>query len=95
MKFIKILTAYELGKVADETESSLNETNLLPTIDTFEIYIKEAVSVGLKAIDQGVTWNIQSEDEIYMESKRNIEFAQNQAKVLMNEGFIPPFTDKI
>lgn len=55
MKFIKILTAYELGKVADETESSLNETNLLPTIDTFEIYIKEAVSVGLKAIDQGVT----------------------------------------
>ncbi len=88
-----IAAAYELAKIGDETEGSLSVTNLLPTMDHPEIYIKEAVSVGLKAIEQGIARKKLSKDELYTEAKRNIEFAQNQTRLLMKEGFIPPFTN--
>ncbi len=52
-------------------------------------------TIGLKAIEQGIARKILSEDELYTEAKRNIEFAQNQTRLLMKEGFIPPFTKNI
>ena len=47
-----IAAAAELAKVQEE--EGLDETHIVPTMDNTEVFIREAVAVGLKAIDQGI-----------------------------------------
>ncbi|MFX1480696.1 MAG: malic enzyme-like NAD(P)-binding protein, partial [Promethearchaeota archaeon] len=88
-----IAASYALANLIDEIEGGLTESSILPTMDCEEVFIKQAVAVGLKAIDQGLALLNLSEEEILLNSQKIIDESQAQFKILMQKGFIPSFDD--
>jgi malate dehydrogenase (oxaloacetate-decarboxylating) len=56
-----IAAAYELARCAEDR--GINEENIAPTMGEWEVFIREAVAVGLKAIEQGVAREKTSREE--------------------------------
>jgi malate dehydrogenase (oxaloacetate-decarboxylating) len=83
-----IAAAYELAKTAQDR--GLHDDYLIPTMDDWEVFPREAVAVGVKAIEQGVARVEASRDELYEQATRIIERARGEIQLLMDEGFIPP-----
>jgi malate dehydrogenase (oxaloacetate-decarboxylating) len=82
-----IAAADELANTA--AEKGLREDHLIPTMDEWEVYPREAVAVGLKAIEQGVAKIKASRKELLDQASRTIKRARDQAQVLMDSGIIP------
>jgi malate dehydrogenase (oxaloacetate-decarboxylating) len=78
--------AIELAKCAED--KGLREDYLIPTMDEWEVYPREAASVGRKAIEQGVARLDMSWDEIFNEAERVIKKARDQFHTLQDKGFI-------
>ena len=90
-----ITAAYAVADYAEEegnNGSGIHEKYIIPRMDETEMFIKESVAVGLKAISQGVARLKLSEEELRAKASMRIEHSQKQAKYLMNEKFIldPP-----
>jgi malate dehydrogenase (oxaloacetate-decarboxylating) len=83
-----IAAALELAKTAED--KGMSEDHLIPTMDEWEVYPREAVAVGLKAIEQGVAKIRASKEELFEKAATTIKRARDQAKLLMDEGIIPP-----
>jgi malate dehydrogenase (oxaloacetate-decarboxylating) len=83
-----IAAAYELAKTAQDR--GLKEDYLIPTMDEWEVFPREAVAVGMKAIEQGVARLELSRDELYKTAGEIIQRARGEIQLLMDEGFIPP-----
>jgi malate dehydrogenase (oxaloacetate-decarboxylating) len=85
-----IAAADELAKTAQD--KGLNEDHLIPTMDEWEVYPREAAAVGLKAIDQGIAKIKASKQDLLERASAVIKRARNQAQVLMDSGIIaqPP-----
>lgn len=90
-----IAASYALANLVYEIKGCFLEDCLLPTMEFEEIYIREAIAVGLKAIEQGIAKIKLSEDELYNESKKIIDNTHSQVKVLMENGLIPPYNDYV
>lgn len=90
-----IAAAYELANLVEDIKGCLTEDCILPTMEYEEVFVREAVAVGLKAMEQGIARVKLSKKELYSEAKRIIESAQAQAKLLMKKGLIRPFNDYI
>lgn len=90
-----IAAANELANLAEEIYGSLDEENLLPTMQYKEVFIKEAVAVGMKAIEQDIALIKLSEEELYNRANKIISNSQKQTKTLMEEGYIPQFDDYV
>jgi malate dehydrogenase (oxaloacetate-decarboxylating) len=82
-----IAAAYELAQTA--VDKGLYEDYLIPTMDDWEVYPREATAVGLKAIEQGIAKIKASREELFEQASRTIKRAREQAKVLMESGIIP------
>ncbi len=83
-----IAAAYELAKTAQDR--GLHDDYLIPTMDEWEVFPREAVAVALKAIEQGVARVVLDRDALYEQASRIIERARGEIQLLMDEGFIPP-----
>jgi malate dehydrogenase (oxaloacetate-decarboxylating) len=83
-----IAAAYELAKTAQDR--GLHDDYLIPTMDEWEVFPREAVAVALKAIEQGVARVELDRDALYEQASRIIERARGEIQLLMDEGFIPP-----
>jgi malate dehydrogenase (oxaloacetate-decarboxylating) len=85
-----IAAAYELAKCAEDT--GIHEDYLIPTMDEWEVYPREATAVALKAIEQGVARIKMSRKEIYEMAETTIKQARKEAQLLMKTGMIrkPP-----
>jgi malate dehydrogenase (oxaloacetate-decarboxylating) len=83
-----IAAAYELAKTAQD--KGLHDDYLVPTMDEWEVFPREAVAVGMKAMEQGVARLTPSRDELYNQASRTIERARAEIQLLMDEGMIPP-----
>jgi malate dehydrogenase (oxaloacetate-decarboxylating) len=83
-----IAAAYELAQTAQD--QGLHEKYLIPTMDEWQVFPREAVAVGLKAIEQGVARLELSRDELYQRASEIIERARGEIQLLMDEGIIPP-----
>jgi len=83
-----IAAAYELAKTAQD--QGLREDYLIPTMDEWQVFPREAVAVGLKAIEQGVAQLDLSRDQLYERASEIIKRARGEVQVLMDEGIIPP-----
>jgi malate dehydrogenase (oxaloacetate-decarboxylating) len=59
-------------------------------MDEWEVFPREAVAVGMKAIEQGVARVVLDRDALYEQASRIIERARGEIQLLMDEGFIPP-----
>ncbi|MEO0085905.1 MAG: NADP-dependent malic enzyme [candidate division WOR-3 bacterium] len=82
-----IAAALELAKVAEDR--GLREDYLLPTMDDWEVFPREAVAVGMKAIEQGVARITMSREELLKKATATIKQAREMTQFLMKEGFIP------
>ena len=81
-----IEAARELAKCAEDR--GIREDYLIPTMDEWEVYPREAAAVGAKAVQQGVARLKLTRDEIYKIASEKIKRARAQAKVLMESGII-------
>jgi len=86
-----IAAAYELAKCAEDR--GINEDNIAPTMAEWEVFIREAVAVGLKAIEQGVAREKVSRQELTKRAETMIKNARETTALLMREGYIPPAPD--
>jgi len=83
-----IAAAEELAKCAED--KGLDEEYIVPTMDEWEVFPREATAVGLKAIEQGVARLNLSREELFEKASRTIKRAREELHFLMKEGFIPP-----
>jgi len=90
-----IAAAYELADVVNDIKGCLVDDCILPTMEYENVFIREAVAVGLKAIEQKIARLKLSEDELFAGAKKIIDNAQKQTQLLMKKGFIPPFKDSV
>lgn len=82
-----IAAAEELAKCAEE--KGLAEDYILPRMDEWELFPREAAAVGIKAIEQGVASRKSSRDELFQEASKIIKRAREETKALMDKGLIP------
>ena len=87
-----IAAAYSIAKTAED--KGLNEEYIVPTMMETDVFINEAVAVGLKAIEQGIARRILTADELRAEAETKILHAQAETKSLMQAGIIAPAPEK-
>jgi malate dehydrogenase (oxaloacetate-decarboxylating) len=74
--------------LADHIGSNLNENQILPTMDDWEIFPREAAAVAVKAQEQGLARiSISYEDE-YKQAMDIISRSRNLTQMMMKDGFI-------
>lgn len=85
-----IASASELAKYAED--KGLTEEYILPTMEEWEIYPRQAVATGMKAIEQGIARKKLSRQEMYESAESIIKRTQEIVSLLMRQGFIasPP-----
>jgi malate dehydrogenase (oxaloacetate-decarboxylating) len=81
-----IAAAQELAKFAEER--GMNEEDILPRMEEWEVYPREAVACALKSIEQGVARIKPSRQELYERAVAIIKNARESMTVLMKEGLI-------
>jgi len=81
-----IVAAKELAQVAED--KGLNEDYIIPNMDQWEVFPREAVKVGTKAIEQGVARLDLPEKERYEMAEKTIKKAREEVQLLMKEKFI-------
>ncbi len=83
-----IAAARELAACA--SDQGLKEDHLIPTMDEWEVYPREAAAVGMKAIEQGVARKPATRAELLKSAETLIKRSRKMAGMLMQKGFIPP-----
>ena len=81
-----IAAAEELARCAED--KGLREDYLIPTMDEWEVYPREAASVGRKAIEQGVARLDISWDDLYAKASEIIKKSRDKFHTLQDKGFI-------
>ena len=83
-----IAAAEELAKLAEDR--GLRDDYIIPTMDDWEVFPREARAVALKAIEQGIARVKLSSQELYDRAFAIIKKAREETQLLMKHGFIPP-----
>ena len=83
-----IAAAYAIAETAQK--KGISEDYIVPTMMETEVFINEAVAVGMKAIEQGIARRVLTEDELREEAEMKIRHAQQETKILMDAGHIAP-----
>ena len=68
----------------------IHDEYIVPTMMETDVFINEAVAVGLKAIEQGIARRLLTADQLRREAEEKIRHAQQETKILMNAGHIAP-----
>ena len=85
-----IAAAQELASYAEER--GFSEKDILPRMDEWEVFPREAVACALKSIEQGVARVKPSRQELYERASEIIRNARQSTELLMKHGLIkqPP-----
>ena len=85
-----IAAAQELANYAEER--GMDEKSLLPRMDEWEVFPREAVACALKSIEQGVARVKPSRQELHERASSIIQNARQSTELLMKHGLIkqPP-----
>ena len=75
--------------LADQIGDKLDEDHILPDMDDWEVYPREAAAVAMKAIEQGVAQIHLTYEEAFETATRLIKRSREQTQLLMDQGFIP------
>ena len=78
--------------LADHIGDQLDEEHILPNMDDWEVFPREAAAVGVKAQEQGVARISRRYDELFEHAMEIIGRSRRLTKMMMDEGFIaePP-----
>ncbi|MEE9506544.1 MAG: NADP-dependent malic enzyme [Thermoplasmata archaeon] len=84
-----IAAAHEIAKTAED--HGIHNEYIVPTMDQWEVFPREATAVAMKAIEQGVARKKLSRQEIFERAEFIIGRARKQTEAMMaNKDFIPP-----
>ena len=83
-----IAAAQELAKFAEER--GMHEEDILPRMEEWEVFPREAVACALKSIDEGVARIKPSKKELYDRAVALIQNSRDSLKLLMKQGLIKP-----
>jgi malate dehydrogenase (oxaloacetate-decarboxylating) len=81
-----LAAAYALAEFAEK--QGLNEDNVLPSMDNSQVFVEEAVAVGMKAQEQGIARLKISEEELRIKAERRIRDSRAAIHHLHKKGFI-------
>jgi len=81
-----IEAAKELAKVAED--NGIHEEYIIPNMDEWEVFPREAVAVGTKGIEQGVARIKRTSEERFKQAESIIKRAREEVRMLMKESFI-------
>ncbi len=81
-----IAAAQELAQCAED--NGIHDEYVIPTMDEWEVFPREAVAVGMKAIEQGVAGIERTREELLDIASSKIRRAREAAGMLMREGII-------
>ncbi|PKK81348.1 MAG: hypothetical protein CVT47_02910 [Thermoplasmata archaeon HGW-Thermoplasmata-2] len=70
-------------------EKGLRPEYIIPSMDEWEVFPREAVAVALKAQEQGLARVKKSRQELYEHAEEVIRRAREETKMRMEKGFIP------
>ncbi len=87
-----IAAAYELAKCAED--HGLSEDYIIPTMAEWEVFVREAVAVAMKAIEQGVARETHTREELAEHAEKMIKEAREATNLLMKSGLIPPMPEE-
>jgi malate dehydrogenase (oxaloacetate-decarboxylating) len=82
-----IAAAEELARTQED--KGLDEEHLIPTMDDWEVFPREAVAVGLKAIEQGIAQRKADRDTLFKEAETIIRRARAQVQAMADSGIVP------
>lgn len=74
--------------LAAQIGGKLDEDHILPTMDDWEVFPREAAAVGMKAQEQGVARLTKSYEELFEHATTIISRSRKMTKMMMDEGFI-------
>jgi len=74
--------------LADFIGDDLDEEHILPSMEDWQVFAREAAAVGMKAQEQEVARITLSYDELYQHAFEMIDRSHNVTKMMMAEGFI-------
>ncbi len=81
-----IAASYALAEYAEN--KGLSKDSIVPTMDDWDVFVQEAVAVGMKAIEQGVAQLRMSREELLAKVTATIKAARGEIRCLMEQGFI-------
>jgi malate dehydrogenase (oxaloacetate-decarboxylating) len=74
--------------LANQIGDELDEEHILPTMDDWEVFPREAAAVGMKAQEQGVARLERSYNELLDHALTMIGRSRDLTHMMMDEGFI-------
>ena len=83
-----IAAATELAKFAEER--GIHKKDILPRMDEWEVFPREAVACALKSIEQGVARVKPSRQELFERASAIIRNSRESTNLLMKQGLIKP-----
>jgi malate dehydrogenase (oxaloacetate-decarboxylating) len=81
-----LAAAHELAKCAEER--GIDEDNIAPNMDEWDVFPREAVATAMKAQEQGIARLKKTREQLYEEASAIINQAREATQCLMREGFI-------
>ena len=76
--------------LADHVGDRLDEEQILPTMDDWEVFPREAVAVAMKAQEQGLAQLELSHDELFEHARQIIKRSRDLTHTMMEDKFITP-----
>jgi malate dehydrogenase (oxaloacetate-decarboxylating) len=76
--------------LASLIEDRMDEEHILPTMDDWEVFPREAVAVGMKAQEQGVARLVKTKEELFDHATTVIRRSREMTQVMMDQEFIKP-----
>jgi malate dehydrogenase (oxaloacetate-decarboxylating) len=83
-----IAAAQELARYAEER--GMHEEDILPRMEEWEVFPREAVACALKSIDEGTARIKPSRKELHEKATAIIQNSRESLKLLMKQGLIKP-----
>jgi malate dehydrogenase (oxaloacetate-decarboxylating) len=76
--------------LASLIEGKMDEEHILPTMDDWEVFPREAVAVGMKAQEQGVARLTKSAEELFDHATTVITRSREMTQMMMDQKYIQP-----
>jgi malate dehydrogenase (oxaloacetate-decarboxylating) len=74
--------------LADHVGDKLSDRHILPTMDDWEVFPREAAAVAMKAVEQGLARISMTYEEAYNHAHKIIKRSRELTRMMMQEGFI-------
>jgi len=85
-----IAASQEIARYAEE--KGLSEEYIMPSMDDWEVFAREAVATAMKAQEQGLARLTKTREQLYQEAKKAIQESRALLGAQMSQGLIAPIS---